>query len=148
MVNSKNLSHFKRNCSYCKSVFFTNVPNKEYCSVKCRKDNYLPKEREYRSKHTQEFRRKVMGILCNGKDKVKCQKCGFSDIRALVIDHIRGDGHLERKANGYNNKKIYYNIIFRLTEKEAKAKYQVLCYNCNQIKVHENHEICGRRKYE
>ena len=83
-MNSKNLSHFKRNCSYCKSVFFTNVPNKEYCSVKCRKDNYLPKEREYRSKHTQEFRRKVM----------------------------------------------------------------VLCYNCNQIKVHENHEICGRRKYE
>ena len=81
-----------------------------------------------------------MGILCDGENKIKCQRCDFSDIRALQIDHINGDGHLERKRNNGNNKKVYFSIAFRMNKEEAKKRYQVLCANCNQIKVYEDNQ--------
>lgn len=62
----------------------------------------------------------------------KCCKCGFSDIRALQIDHINGGGNRERKEKG--DYAMYKGVILN------PEKYQLLCANCNWIKRHENHE--------
>lgn len=68
----------------------------------------------------------------------KCIRCGFDDLRALQIDHINGGGTKERKelGNQYNR---YRHIL-----KMKGEGYQILCANCNRIKVHENHE-CRKR---
>jgi hypothetical protein len=61
----------------------------------------------------------------------KCTICGFSDWRALQIDHINGHGHTERVcADGEQ----YHKRLLRLSDVELKAKYQILCANCNWIK--------------
>jgi hypothetical protein len=66
-----------------------------------------------------------------------CIKCGFSDPRALQIDHINGGGTDELKQFGccWSMYKFYvYNpdkIINHL---------QLLCANCNWIKKHEKKE--------
>jgi len=65
-----------------------------------------------------------------------CCKCGFSDSRALQIDHINGGGIKERKA--YNTKDFVRIVIASLNKNENK--YQLLCTNCNWIKRHENQE--------
>jgi len=67
----------------------------------------------------------------------KCIRCGFSDWRALQIDHINGGGLKERikhrKAGGGDgfNRRIL---------KDTSNKYQLLCANCNWIKRFENKE--------
>lgn len=61
----------------------------------------------------------------------KCIKCGFSDPRALNIDHINNDGHLCRNRSG---KASFYRQLLRLPDIELFTKYQLLCANCNQIK--------------
>lgn len=65
-----------------------------------------------------------------------CVKCGFSDIRALQIDHINGGGSKERKNNS-NSGSYYYKI---LNNKNLFKEYQLLCANCNWIKRYENKE--------
>lgn len=74
----------------------------------------------------------------------KCNKCGFSDIRALQIDHVNGNGVEDRRKFGKGT--AYYLHV--LKEIKAGSKnYQILCANCNQIKKVENKEFM-QCKYE
>ena len=57
-----------------------------------------------------------------------CYRCGFSDKRALQIDHVFGGGnqeHLEIKNHLKFLKKVLSN---------EDGQYQILCANCNWIK--------------
>ena len=63
-----------------------------------------------------------------------CARCGFSDLRALQIDHVNGGGKAERKKN--RNYPSYYRSV----AKSEIGKYQVLCANCNWSKRSENGE--------
>jgi AraC-like DNA-binding protein len=72
---------------------------------------------------TRQTRERALEILGG-----KCVSCGFSDIRALQIDHIHGNGCAERDTSG-GNYSIYKKIVGGDTD-----GYQVLCANCNWIK--------------
>lgn len=72
----------------------------------------------------------------------KCTRCGFSDIRALQIDHINGGGTKEGKRLGRGEN--YINKLLSMSDYELKNKYQLLCPNCNWIKRIENNEATGR----
>ena len=65
----------------------------------------------------------------------ECVSCGYDDVRALQFDHINGDGHLERK----NNPGGAYPM-FRAITHGRRSDIQLLCANCNWIKVRENKE--------
>ncbi len=66
----------------------------------------------------------------------KC-KCGFSDVRALQIDHINGGGSKERKNRTFKGN--FHNHVLR-SFLAGENKYQLLCANCNWIKRFENKE--------
>jgi RNase P subunit RPR2 len=64
-----------------------------------------------------------------------CAKCGFSDPRALQIDHINGGGH-EKRMEGQ-----YWFILYRDVLADVnRERYQLLCANCNWIKRFERRE--------
>lgn len=67
----------------------------------------------------------------------KCAWCGFSDIRALQVDHIRGGG------SGAKRRRVYVNI---LKNPNWQTQYQLLCANCNWIKRSERREYPHRFK--
>lgn len=67
----------------------------------------------------------------------KCIKCGFSDSRALQVDHINGGGVKEYKKIGLS---AMYKRVF-----EHRQDYQILCANCNWIKRFENQEWPNKR---
>jgi len=64
----------------------------------------------------------------------KCVKCGFSDTRALQIDHVSGGG--KQELSTLKGGKYYKQVI-----KDQTGKYQLLCANCNWIKRIENGEV-------
>ena len=68
-----------------------------------------------------------------------CVKCGFDDRRALAIDHINGGGLGERQKWGGS----YYPNVLKLLQSGSTA-YQLLCFNCNEIKKRENEENRAR----
>lgn len=73
----------------------------------------------------------------------KCKHCGFSDRRALQIDHVNGGGGQEIRTLGTGPK--YYNHVL-LSISMAENRYQLLCANCNWIKRFENNEHRGLAK--
>lgn len=70
----------------------------------------------------------------------KCIKCGFSDKRALQIDHINGGGS---KSHSLEKGAYYFNILKKILE--GSSNYQLLCANCNWIKKHEQKEHVPRK---
>lgn len=64
----------------------------------------------------------------------KCSTCSFSDIRALEIDHIQGDGYLE-KATGTITR--YRKLV---NTPNLVERFQLLCGNCHNIKTHDRGE--------
>lgn len=70
-----------------------------------------------------------------GNGKLACVKCGFSDIRALSIDHLNGreisDNALRIKGfKGESASKFYRRLI----KEHFPTGYQTLCMNCQWIK--------------
>jgi RNase P subunit RPR2 len=61
-----------------------------------------------------------------------CCRCGFSDVRALQIDHVHGGGTQEFK------KKKGTSYLYHVLKNLANGNYQLLCANCNWIKRFEN----------
>ena len=66
----------------------------------------------------------------------KCTICGFTDRRALQVDHVNGDGKKDRK--GIAIIQFYLKVIESV--RRGERKYQLLCANHNWIKRVENHE--------
>lgn len=86
--------------------------------------------------HLQQWRSKALDKL--GR---KCVQCGFSDERALHIDHVNNDGHEERKGTTAVQR-------YKLVVNDTEGRYQTLCANCNFIKKHEVHkQKYGEIKY-
>lgn len=83
-----------------------------------------------------EIKKEVFTHYCEGEPK--CQKCGFSDIRALTIDHKNGDGAKHRKD--LKACKLYP----WLKRNKYPEGFQVLCMNCQFIKKFENKEHSPR----
>jgi hypothetical protein len=83
--------------------------------------------------YSKKLRLELLEIIGNSK----CKRCGFDDVRALQLDHIKGDGAIARKKF----KNSQYEWHFYHTNPElGKKNLQVLCANCNWIKREENDE--------
>jgi hypothetical protein len=93
--------------------------------------NGITADKEYWLQYCNTYRAKKRTLLLDFLGG-KCVRCGFTDYRALQIDHIDGGGLKELKEIG--NHGVYKNAYIH------PEKYQVLCANCNWIKKVENKE--------
>lgn len=82
---------------------------------------------ETQLKRNRKIRLRAIAILGD-----KCVRCGFSDERALQVDHVDGGGNKERRRIGTT--RVYYLVL------KDSSPYQLLCANCNWIKKVENNE--------
>jgi len=57
-----------------------------------------------------------------------CSACGFSDVRALTLDHVLNNGAEERASVGERG------VYRRALKPEFRLEYQTLCMNCQFIK--------------
>lgn len=70
-----------------------------------------------------------------------CVRCGFSDWRALQIDHKEGGSLADFETIGCSSSSyIFLKYLLNLSEEELNKKYQLLCANCNWIKRYEKNE--------
>lgn len=85
---------------------------------------------EKRVELNRKYREEVFNLLGH-----ECQHCGFSDKRALQVDHVHNDGYLEgdRGKREYRNNKQVRDAVLA-----DPKRFQILCANCNWIKEYEN----------
>jgi len=73
-----------------------------------------------------------------------CAQCKFKDHRALEIEHIYDTGYLdERRFTDTRQERAHYvkNPI------EAIKNLQILCSNCNEIKLYDNRKKNGMKQH-
>lgn len=92
--------------------------------------NNSEKRKQSSKKYNKRLKSAVFELLGN-----ECCRCGFSDPRALQIDHINGGGGKEKKSVTAH----YYKYILEKIL-AGSNEYQLLCANCNWIKRSENNE--------
>lgn len=91
-------------------------------------------KKEYDKQYNEQMKNDVIRHYSHGT--MKCAKCGFSDIRALQLDHIKGNGKKDRES--HRGVGVTYYVWLRT--QNYPESLQVLCANCNIIKAIENHE--------
>ena len=157
-----------KTCPQCKNTFKTPASVQIYCNKKCyglsqrkpphlkrtRRDYYLANREAIIAKMTDNYRKnpgvkklyarkymkakraEVLAVLGG-----KCNRCGFSDFRALQVDHVHGGGRIEL-LSGISS----YTYMKRVLS-DTTGKYQLLCANCNWIKKYENSETGNRFRH-
>lgn len=113
-----------------------------YCEK--RRENHRRFERKHKQRRTMEKKKYRLNArfdliaLMGGR----CVKCGFSDHRALQIDHKNASDTkwINSKPTGY----IFYRKLLR--EEYDISQFQLLCANCSWIKRWELNETSGIRK--
>jgi hypothetical protein len=94
--------------------------------------------RRYRSENPEKYRKQSRDAKKRLKESVFdiygriCKRCGFTDIRALTLDHIKNNGNKERKEIGERG--VYYRSL----DSKFHSEYQTLCMNCQFIKRYEH----------
>lgn len=116
-VRAKNRKHYYR--------------HREKCIASVKRYYQENKERlcAYQRQHKRKLKEEV--LLHYGNGKLACANCGFRDIRALTIDHIRNNGAEERQRLGNMLGSRFYYWLRRSNYPQG---YQVLCMNCQFIK--------------
>jgi hypothetical protein len=71
----------------------------------------------------------------------QCAQCGFSDKRALQIDHVNGGG--SQDVLKFRSKWKYLRHVLE----DDTGKFQILCANCNMIKRIVMGEHRGKSTY-
>lgn len=96
-----------------------------------------------RTEHYWEYRAQMkLEVLKHyGNGICACVKCGFTDIRALSIDHLNGNGVQHRQTLGICGGRQFY---VWLKKNELPEGYQTLCMNCQYIKRSQQKEYGGR----
>lgn len=95
------------------------------------------KLREFSQRYHREIKLKALRHYSKNGSEPVCKECGFSDIRALSIDHILGGGAQHRLKVGVKTGTHFYHWLKKQGYPEG---YQVLCMNCQFIKRHTNKE--------
>ena len=98
--------------------------------------------REFAKARRQAVKAEVLAHYCLGGDIV-CARCGFSDIAALSLDHISGNGAEHRRTVSKTGGTQFYSWVKRNGYPE---NFQVLCMNCQYIKREESGECRARRE--
>lgn len=137
-----------KQCSYCKQVkdaseFWVRRKGKPELASRCKKCTHEISRAWFKTergkvaekKATTNYRTNLRGQVIKHLGG-KCKKCGYSDQRALQLDHINGGGSQLRKQK--NSWSQFYREVLR---GEHPHEIQILCANCNWIKKIENKEI-------
>jgi hypothetical protein len=101
------------------------------------RDKILAKKREWMREYRKRCPERSREVSRTAKQKLrdtihmmygdKCVICGFTDKRALTLDHINGDGNIERR-------KLSERGVYRdATMNYQPGKYRILCMNCQFI---------------
>jgi len=105
--------------------------------VALRRDYYRRNRSRIRERVTQWLVKLKREVLAHYSPSMRCQRCGFKDIRALSIDHVNGSGSRHMRAIHRRNGAGLY---FWLKKNHFPPGFQVLCMNCQFVKRAERRE--------
>ena len=100
---------------------------------KCLRQRKTAYMRQWRAEHPERNRATSRRAKAKIRERLlgmyggHCAVCGFSDARALTLDHVNGNGATERERLGERG------VYRRALEHYQPDEYRTLCMNCQFI---------------
>jgi hypothetical protein len=98
--------------------------------VLCHNCNII-KSLVHKSHATKPSATKLKVINHYSNSTMQCAECKENDIRVLTIDHMNGGGNKHRRELGM---KCGYEFYRWLINQNYPSGYQILCFNCNELR--------------
>jgi hypothetical protein len=110
-------------------------------ALRQRARGYYITHREARSTYARTYNQKIKrtAFLHYGDGKIQCALCGETDWIVLTIDHINGNGGIQRKSIG-SGSRFYQWLI----QHQFPPGFRVLCMNCQ---FRERHRLYYEKTY-
>lgn len=127
------ISALCKECDYLRKLDW-NKKNNEKVNATCRKVQAKRKtknpfyQRDYVRKKKLEIKLELFAGYGN-----KCACCGETTFEFLSLDHINGDGNLDRKRFGRSSYRTI-NMYREVIASGFPNSFQVLCFNCHFAK--------------
>jgi hypothetical protein len=102
--------------------------------------NNPERTKRYALAYQQRLRERTKREVFEAYGGVICACCGEDNIGFLTIDHINNDGGGRNRGPSQNGSMLYH----RLKKEGYPPGYQVLCYNCNIGRAH-NDGVCPHK---
>jgi len=116
------------------------IQHKEYYNKKSKEWNKTHPEKCRESCKKAYWKLRLEVFSHYGGNPPKCACCNETKIKFLTIDHINGGGYKHRKETG-----LYADKLYRWLRKNNYPEgYQILCWNCNMGRAHNN-GVCPHR---
>lgn len=124
-VSNHKMKYNKLNmCKPCQSIRMEKIRKKPHI---------IKSTRVSRRKYSDKVRLRALESISNPP---RCKRCGDTDTRILVYDHIHENGSEDRHLN-----QIMLALkILGMSEKKRLETFQLLCRNCNWIKQLERYD--------
>lgn len=132
------LPHFKATSREYQRIYDRVHRQRDPIIAKNYRDTFTQKHGDGIFKKYEQDRRRILKQQLYDMLGMNCNRCGFSDTRALQLDHIKDDGHTDRKRFAGHLAMVRYYIEH---PDEAKLRLQILCANCNWIKRAANGRV-------
>ena len=111
-------------CHKCGNIFQAARSDAKHCKschkLRAKEWARSPHGRKRRSINVKDARLKVIKAYGGG-----CACCGETAYEFLAVDHINGDGYIERRSL------TGQQIVKRLIRENFPQGYRILCHNCN-----------------
>jgi len=102
------------------------IRERKAAQMRIRRMKYPDTFRQQKMSYLQAMRQRLLDMYGTA-----CAVCGYSDKRALTLDHINGDGAIERREFGERG-------VYRVALQEYQPhRYRTLCMNCQFIEHKE-----------
>jgi hypothetical protein len=142
----------QKTCLRCESVFTPNSPTQKYCTLcipivsrERARSRYENRDEDVWRKRSWENQRRlkldVFSHYCSGE--LACSRCGFKDVRALLLHHIEGNSYKHRERLGMDKRYLGGTVFYRALKHNGYPKYPpliVICANCHRIEHGKSYE--------
>jgi hypothetical protein len=106
-----------------------------YKDAAARREAYQRNKERYQARNKRWYANLRLGVLKHYSPNLVCQECGFSDVRALTIDHVDGGGDAHRRELAKSLRRMPgpWALYRWLRDNGYPTGYRVLCMNCQFI---------------
>ena len=114
-----------------------------------RREHYAQNKEKYQARNRRWYLNLRVETLKQYSPDLICQLCGFSDLRALTIDHIDGggDSHRQELSKSLSRTPGPWRLYRWLRDNGYPAGYRVLCMNCQFITHFDRTAKAGKSYY-
>jgi len=95
-------------------------------------------KKEYSGKSRRERKYRVLDFYSEGK--LRCEICGYEDMRALTLDHVNGGGNKQRKLLSSVSTCVAASgtaIYAWIEHNNYPEGFRILCMNCQFVQRYE-----------